>query len=74
MLAQVVGSGMVVTAKCVLKQSLLVLVSFTSLANGSFGMQQVISTDASGAVSVHAADLDGDGDNDVLSDGPSMGP
>jgi len=34
---------------------------------GSFGPQQVISTDADAAVSVFAADLDGDGDADVLS-------
>jgi hypothetical protein len=34
---------------------------------GSFGPQQVISTDAAGARSVFAADLDGDGDTDVVS-------
>lgn len=34
---------------------------------GSFGELQVISTDADGASSVFAADLDGDGDFDVLS-------
>ncbi|MFA9401393.1 MAG: FG-GAP repeat domain-containing protein, partial [Acidobacteriota bacterium] len=34
---------------------------------GSFGSQQVISTAAVGARSVYAADLDGDGDADVLS-------
>jgi len=34
---------------------------------GSFGPQQVITTNAIGANSVHAADLDGDGDADVLS-------
>jgi cysteine-rich repeat protein len=34
---------------------------------GAFGPQQVISTSANGAESVHAADLDGDGDVDVLS-------
>jgi hypothetical protein len=33
---------------------------------GTFGAQQVISTDGDGAHSVYAADLDGDGDNDVL--------
>jgi hypothetical protein len=33
----------------------------------SFGPQQVISTAANGALSVYAADLDGDEDNDVLS-------
>ncbi|MCP4262232.1 MAG: choice-of-anchor D domain-containing protein, partial [Planctomycetes bacterium] len=32
-----------------------------------FGSQQVISTQANGAMSVYACDLDGDGDNDVLS-------
>ncbi len=34
---------------------------------GSFGPPQVITTSADGAVSVFAADLDGDGDPDVLS-------
>ena len=34
---------------------------------GTFGPQQVITTQAAGAGSVHAADLDGDGDMDVLS-------
>ena len=34
---------------------------------GTFGDQQVISTTAGGAGSVFAADLDGDGDNDVIS-------
>ncbi len=34
---------------------------------GTFGFQNVISTDADGAWSVTAADLDGDGDQDVLS-------
>ena len=34
---------------------------------GEFSEQIVVSTDADGAVAVHAADLDGDGDLDVLS-------
>ena len=34
---------------------------------GIFGNQQVISTDADGAFSVYACDMDSDGDNDVLS-------
>ena len=34
---------------------------------GTFGLQQVITTQAAGAQSVYAADLDGDGDMDVLS-------
>ena len=34
---------------------------------GSFGEQQVSATDARGAMSVYAADLDGDGDVDILS-------
>ncbi|MAD33225.1 MAG: hypothetical protein CMJ88_05655, partial [Planctomycetes bacterium] len=34
---------------------------------GTFGAQQVINTNANGARSVHAADIDGDGDIDVLS-------
>jgi len=37
------------------------------LATGNFGGQQVISTVAFGAFSVHAADIDGDGDMDVVS-------
>jgi hypothetical protein len=36
-------------------------------AQTTFGPQQVISTNADGAYSVYAIDLDGDGDNDVLS-------
>lgn len=35
--------------------------------SGTFGDQQVISTDGLGSVSVYAADFDGDGDMDVLS-------
>jgi hypothetical protein len=35
--------------------------------NGSFGAEQIITTNAAGAWSVHSADLDGDGDMDVLS-------
>jgi len=34
---------------------------------GAFGAQQVITDNADGAWSVYSADLDGDGDNDVLS-------
>jgi len=34
---------------------------------GSFGPQRIITTDADWACSVHSVDLDGDGDNDVLS-------
>ena len=34
---------------------------------GTFGARQIISPDADGARSVHASDLDGDGDMDVLS-------
>ena len=37
------------------------------MAQASFGAQQVITDSADGAYSVHAADLDGDGDYDVLS-------
>ncbi len=34
---------------------------------GSFGPEQIITTDADHAISVYAADIDGDGDMDVLS-------
>jgi len=34
---------------------------------GTFGLQQIITTNANGAQSVYSTDLDGDGDNDVLS-------
>jgi len=34
---------------------------------GMFGLQQIITTNANGAQSVFCSDLDGDGDNDVLS-------
>ena len=37
------------------------------MGQGLFGAQQVISTNADGAFSVYAADVDGDGDIDVLS-------
>ena len=36
-------------------------------AQTTFGPQQIISTNANAAISVYAIDLDGDGDNDVLS-------
>jgi len=35
--------------------------------NGTFGTQQIITTDAYYAVSIYSADIDGDGDMDVLS-------
>jgi hypothetical protein len=35
--------------------------------SGNFSSEQVISPNANGAWSVYAIDLDGDGDNDVLS-------
>ena len=37
------------------------------MGQGLFGPQQVVSTNANGATSVYAADVDGDGDIDVLS-------
>ncbi|NRA97327.1 MAG: VCBS repeat-containing protein [Planctomycetes bacterium] len=40
---------------------------YENLGGGSFGAQQAISPSTGGASSVYAADLDGDGDNDVLS-------
>ena len=42
-------------------------VAVYDLGGGTFGSQQVISNQASGAMSVYACDLEGDGDNDVLS-------
>ncbi len=36
-------------------------------ADVPFGVQQIITTSADGAQSVYAADVDGDGDMDVLS-------
>ena len=50
----------------------LLLLSFLSLptvlnAQTTFAPEQIISTNANGATSVYAIDLDGDGDNDVLS-------
>jgi len=45
----------------------LCLVLPASNANGQFGPQQIISSEAIEAKSVYAADLDGDGDLDVLS-------
>jgi len=44
-----------------------VTISPPSAASGVFGGQRTISTDADGATSVFAADVDGDGDMDVLS-------
>ena len=40
---------------------------YENLGGGAFGAQQVITTDADGANSVYATDLNGDGDADVLS-------
>ena len=44
----------------------VVLAASPALSQG-FGAQQEITTDAEGACSVYATDLDGDGDADVLS-------
>ena len=38
-----------------------------NLGGGAFSAQRILTTDAAGAAAVHAADLDGDGDADVLS-------
>jgi YD repeat-containing protein/probable HAF family extracellular repeat protein len=40
---------------------------YENQGNGSLGPRQVITTQAYGTMSVYAADLDGDGDSDVLS-------
>ncbi len=40
---------------------------YENQGGGVFGAQQIITTQANGARSVHPADLDGDGDQDVLS-------
>ncbi len=45
----------------------LLLGNLTIKGQTIFGEEQIISTDANGAVSVYTADLDGDGDKDVLS-------
>ncbi|SDI45103.1 T9SS type A sorting domain-containing protein [Winogradskyella thalassocola] len=34
--------------------------------NGDFGAEQILTTDANGAASVYASDIDGDGDKDIL--------
>ena len=48
--------------------SIALLITSASLTGqGLFGPQQVISTSADSARSVHAADLDGDGDLDIIS-------
>ena len=49
-----------------LQLNLLLFLS-TTLAAQQFGAEEVITTAANGAFSVYAADLDGDGDADVLS-------
>ena len=40
---------------------------YENLGNGTFGVQQVISTDARSPYCIYSFDLDGDGDMDVLS-------
>ncbi|MCK4638173.1 MAG: VCBS repeat-containing protein, partial [Bacteroidales bacterium] len=45
----------------------LLVLSFSVKAQTSFGSPQIITTTASTAMSVYACDIDGDGDNDVLS-------
>ena len=52
--------------KITLLTTLLLMAGFAQAQSG-FGAQQVITTDADLAKSVYAADLDGDGDLDVLS-------
>ena len=52
-----------------MKTKLLLLLSFIIYVNthAQFGPQQIITTNAVGAISVYATDIDGDGDMDVLS-------
>jgi hypothetical protein len=52
-----------------MKTKLLLLLAFINYVNAEaqFGSQQIITTNANGASSVYAVDLDGDGDIDVLS-------
>ena len=45
----------------------LLVCSAPLVGQGLFGPQQVISTNADGAFSIYATDVDGDGDLDVLS-------
>jgi hypothetical protein len=40
---------------------------YENLGNGGFGPAQTITTAVSGAINIHAQDLDGDGDQDILS-------
>ncbi len=52
-----------------MKTKLLLLLTFMIYVNthAQFGPQQIITTNAVGAISVYATDIDGDGDMDVLS-------
>ena len=52
-----------------MKTKLITLLVFTifAITYAQFGPQQIITTNANGARSVYAEDLDGDGDMDVLS-------
>ena len=52
-----------------MKTKLLLIITFVIYGNtqAQFGPQQIISTNAVGAASVHATDVDGDGDMDVFS-------
>mgnify|MGYP000740037756 CR=1 FL=1 len=45
---------------------------YENLGGGSFGPQQVITTDADGALSVYATDLDGDGDAFLVLNRPAL--
>ncbi len=53
--------------KILLLCCLSLLMTRQVLAQTSFSDQNIITTNADGASSVFAIDLDGDGDNDVLS-------